>query len=569
MARIRNLRRRGNCWQFRARVPNRFAACRILGHLSVAIRTTDRSVAERIALRLNTMLAELDDLTLTPEGLQKIARDETARMLAVVERSVSSAKLFGAAYDPSQVADDIEAGWAARLLAVFGAAGSFAFDETCPARAFLARSGVDATYFPGIREQFNTYRVAWLDNGPLSETGRILEEEGLPNNAMTRQMAAEARARARADVLLDVERRYPAVDPSQVRARRKPAQYDRRVAAELLKDAPVLDVDLVDEVMQAPAFNGSSNSEPVSHEALGWFGGLPPLEKKSGPEAPAVQIGPERDGATAPMPVSVPAEPPVAEAVVPTITDVKQDPAVAATDPTAAAAEALVGAFLRIAQRLPETGLIAGLSAGTYIPQNRVPQKDLKFEDFDREFEKLRRRKMEVVIRPKAKEGAKAPDAKWSPKTAKQARQINEILISLATAGGLTSYAQIQQGHISDLLDLLEEISPDWGRGLKKGAPTPSAERLREQARIVMSKGGKIGLDSNTIRRHFTYVSQFVGHLKAQGYYIDPTVDVAALTPPKKSKKSQNEAAEKHLASRYCCADWPPSRSCCARCGPK
>ena len=112
---VANLRRRGNIWYWRPRVPKRFSQSRLNERMSLSLGQSDHRRAQFMARRLNTMLAELKmrmaGAMTAKDTLNKLFKAEIESMNAMMSDIAMAAQALGDAAEPANLRADVEVGW--------------------------------------------------------------------------------------------------------------------------------------------------------------------------------------------------------------------------------------------------------------------------------------------------------------------------------------------------------------------------------------------------------------------------------------------------------------------------
>lgn len=214
---IQNLTRRGNVYYWRPRVPVAFSGGGIAGHLSLSLKQSDRDRAAYIARKLNTLLHDLKlrstSRMTTKDQLAALFKAEIDRMHEWMEDLHLASRRFGRQDDIENLEADMEVGWAYRLLQLFGLRRQLSFEDGCPARDLLERAGIPDPHIGNIAATFRSEQRGLSGAGFGKQLADHMVEFGIADTLANRERALIEIFRAKADVLLDVEGRYPFTDP--------------------------------------------------------------------------------------------------------------------------------------------------------------------------------------------------------------------------------------------------------------------------------------------------------------------------------------------------------------------
>ena len=209
---IHNLVRRGHVFYWRPRIPARFRSARQSSHLSLSLRHSDHMKAGWMARRLNTLLHEMKlgptaDMT-TRDQLEALFRAEIDRMTDHLDTLAFAARRTGS--DPADsLRADVEVGWAYRLIQIYGTMRQPDFGDDCPARARLLKEGIPENLVPAIAETFRVEQKACRSRPFEKVLVADTEKHGIADSLVNREKATMEIMRAKADMLLDTEGRYP------------------------------------------------------------------------------------------------------------------------------------------------------------------------------------------------------------------------------------------------------------------------------------------------------------------------------------------------------------------------
>ncbi|MGV1758864.1 DUF6538 domain-containing protein [Rhizobium sp. A22-96] len=124
----------------------------------------------------------------------------------------------------------------------------------------------------------------------------------------------------------------------------------------------------------------------------------------------------------------------------------------------------------------------------------------------------------------------------WEKASANDARALVRMLKSVLEEHNVEHSGQIEQFHLGQLRQHLNEIPIHWGKSARMramSAPELRAEgkKLREQAEEE-GKEATVGLSVGTIRKHFSNLQSFMTHIRGHGFQLaDWTFD--GLRPKK------------------------------------
>ncbi|WP_285277760.1 DUF6538 domain-containing protein [Agrobacterium sp. SUL3] len=216
---VENLIRRGNIFYWRPRVPAVFIHCRPGSRLSLSLHCSDHKKAQIIARQLNMQLAEMKmrpkETMGDREQLQKLFEHIRDGMLIDLEGISLLAKRDGRAGHVAEMDLDLEAGWAYRLLAKFGARRTLTLDGDCSGLNYLLKNGVPTSRVEAIRK--NHVAGLKVTQNPAVEAAiqNLMVSFDIPDTEVNRERAMTKFLEARAEALFDVEHRHELVDKSQ------------------------------------------------------------------------------------------------------------------------------------------------------------------------------------------------------------------------------------------------------------------------------------------------------------------------------------------------------------------
>lgn len=482
---IQNLQRRGNVFYWRSRIPSEMVRRGQEDRLSLSLRLSDHRKAGYMARRLNTLLHELrlgpHAMTTTKDQLAALFRAEIERMIAHLDDLALMARRFGNADDPAQLEADIEVGWAYRLLQLFGSRKPLSFEDGCPGRALLLRNGIPEPHVANIAATFLSEQQG-MRNGVFEDQVKArMAEFDIPDTVLNREKALTEIFRAKADVLLDVAKRYPMADreKSALTRTRKPNEDERT--------QPLAEADRVAAgPREAPgnAAAGAGNPEAGREASGAGPVALPPPPQAASREGtrPSDLAGPEEVWARQASPSADGRD--------------GADGAAGPDDPDDTDTQEMISSPGRV------------LPVGEFMAS------------------------CETMIANKGEE--------WTADTAHDARVLVKIFQGILEEHGVADTGAIEQFHVARLRQHFNEIPPRWGQSTRLRALSPrelreTAARQVQMARQAGKPPPKVGLSGATIRRHLGNLDLFLHHLRAEGYHVaDWTLKV--LRPKKKDK---------------------------------
>jgi hypothetical protein len=248
---VENLCRRGNIFYWRPRVPTFFTQIADGSRLSLSLRCSDHRKAQIFARQLNTRLAGFrfvnEGRMTTKAQLNQLFITERDEMIEHMEGVAASSKRYGHPNDELDAEMDLGNGWAYRLLEYFGTALKLTLDSDCQGYDFLLSEGVAEDLIPVIRrnyfEIYETSNQRGWKNQIRFKMRHYNIEEGGPNETRSEAQLFKARA----DVLLDIQSRYPLLDVDGRRKIRKPAANGNSALAPITASVkPLINVDEIE-----------------------------------------------------------------------------------------------------------------------------------------------------------------------------------------------------------------------------------------------------------------------------------------------------------------------------------
>lgn len=243
-----NLCRRGNIFYWRPRIPTFFTQIADGSRLSLSLRCSDHRKAQIFARQLNTRLAGFrfvnEGRMTTKAQLNQLFITERDEMIEHMEGIAAFSKRYGHPNDELDAEMDLGNGWAYRLLEYFGTALKLTLDSDCQGYDFLLSEGVAEDLIPVIRgNYFDLYETSnqrgWK-NQIRFKMRHYNIEEGAPNETRSEAQLFKARA----DVLLDIQSRYPLLDTDGRRKiRKQPANNNAVDQATMRSDEQVAKVE--------------------------------------------------------------------------------------------------------------------------------------------------------------------------------------------------------------------------------------------------------------------------------------------------------------------------------------
>lgn len=470
---IQNLVRRGNVFYWRPRVPRRFGKAGP-GHLSLSLRQSDHMKARYMARRLNTLLHDLQlrpgaALT-TKDQLEAFFRTEVERMSEHLDNLQFAAKRTGS--DPLlSLRADLEIGWVYRLIEMFGTMRRLTFSEDCPGRAMLEREGIPAASIAVIAETFAQEQSACRQVHFEKALRADMEAHGIPDTLLNRERATAELMRAKADMLLAAPSRYPEAEELGLG-------------------------DLVaDEVEAVPA---SFNARPVAgaeaqtgteevFEFQTMMEGEKPQTTRSADRLAAVQ-----DGPIDPAP--------------------EHEPEIPSAD-RGTGIEEIEASTAPSEKSVPDAPVA---TIATPAPHGRP----LAISEFAERCEGL----------IKSKET-------WDKKTAQDVRVVVETFEGILREHGVRDTSEIEQFHLGQLRDHFDEIPPRYGQSSRLRQLSPLELRQTAAGMVAVAEERneapiKLGLGTNTIRKHLGNLAEFLRYLRGRGYAVRQ-LSLEGLRPPK------------------------------------
>ncbi|WP_269930269.1 DUF6538 domain-containing protein [Aminobacter sp. HY435] len=142
----------------------------------------------------------------------------------------------------------------------------------------------------------------------------------------------------------------------------------------------------------------------------------------------------------------------------------------------------------------------------------------------------------------------------WERKTAQDVRVIVGTFVGILEEHGVKTSAEITQFHMGRLREHFDEIPTKYGqssrlRRLSTRELRETAARQVEIAKTRNQEPPKIGLDSNTIRKHLTNLGEFLRNVRGHGFAVtDLSMD--GLRPPKLKSGDLRALTDKPDATR-------------------
>lgn len=125
----------------------------------------------------------------------------------------------------------------------------------------------------------------------------------------------------------------------------------------------------------------------------------------------------------------------------------------------------------------------------------------------------------------------------WDKKTAQDVRVVVETFEGILREHGVQDTSEIEQFHLGKLRDHFDEIPPRYGQSSRLRQLTP-LELRQTAARMVALAAErneapiKLGLGTNTIRKHLGNLAEFLRYLRGRGYAVRQ-LSLEGLRPPK------------------------------------
>jgi integrase len=468
---IQNLVRRGNVFYWRPRVPRRFSKAG-QGHLSLSLRQSDHMKARYMARRLNTLLHDLQlrpgAALTTKDQLEALFRTEVERMGEHLDNLQFAAKRTGS--DPLlSLRADLEVGWAYRLIETFGTMRRLSFSEDCAGRAVLERAGIPAASIAVIVETFAQEQSACRQVHFENALRADMEAHGIPDTLLNRERATAELMRAKADMLLAASSRYP------------------EAGGLGLGDLVADDFDTVpfDELPSAADEELTSTGEPIELQAVR--------------EDDAPDTVKSADSLT-----SVPDRP---------VDRVIKDEADILADGQKTVIEEMDASRAASEKSTPDAPAAA---IATPAPHGR-PMAILEFAE-----------RCEGLIKSKET---------WDKKTAQDVRVVVETFEGILREHGVRDTSEIEQYHLGKLRDHFDEIPPRYGQSarLRKLSPLELRQTAARMVSVAAERNEapmKLGLGTNTIRKHLGNLAEFLRYLRGRGYAVRQ-LSLEGLRPPK------------------------------------
>lgn len=167
----------------------------------------------------------------TKAQLNQLFISERDEMIEHMESIAASSKRYGHPNDEIDADLDLASGWAYRLLEYFGTALKLTLDADCQGYELLFNEGLAEDLIPAIRANYlelyeTSNQRGWKNQIHLKMQHHNIEE-GPSNEVRTESHLFKARA----DVLLDIQSRYPLLCPDGRRKIRKPPANGNSVGA--------------------------------------------------------------------------------------------------------------------------------------------------------------------------------------------------------------------------------------------------------------------------------------------------------------------------------------------------
>ena len=151
-----------------------------------------------------------------PNILQAIMERERDAMLDHVNMLATGPLGTGHASDIDQVESDLIVGWAYRLVEIFGTRHRLDDHGQDELRAWLTEKGAPKLLVDAIVAQYPELRQEYQPSPKFSEIDPLVNEFELEGTPVTRQSLIRAVCRGRADALLNIDYRYPAIASAKV-----------------------------------------------------------------------------------------------------------------------------------------------------------------------------------------------------------------------------------------------------------------------------------------------------------------------------------------------------------------
>ncbi|WP_162150943.1 DUF6538 domain-containing protein [Ahrensia sp. 13_GOM-1096m] len=214
-----NLIRRGKTYYWRARIPSSLATFSNCTHLCLSLKTQDLQQAECLARRLNLKRDEMSlfapEKLITKNDLTTIFKVERERYDEKIGRIATCARLNVQAHNPEELEADHDNGWAYMVAAVFGHKVSTNFSPDCHVGKYLMRSGVPKSRIKGINMCYGLIHQRFSYQPSIDRIANpIIQRLGVELTALNQQAILTEIFKARAQTLLDYEKRWPAIDPA-------------------------------------------------------------------------------------------------------------------------------------------------------------------------------------------------------------------------------------------------------------------------------------------------------------------------------------------------------------------
>lgn len=172
-------------------------------------------MARRLTLLRDETIAGTSGM-IKPDILQAIMERERDAMLDHLDMLAAGPHRTGHANDIGQVESDLIVGWAYRLVEIFGTRHKVDGEGGHELAAWLADNGAPARLVEKIVAHYPEVRQEYQPGPKRKEIDQLFEEFDLENNPVAHQSLVKAVCRARADAMLAVDHRYPAIASAEV-----------------------------------------------------------------------------------------------------------------------------------------------------------------------------------------------------------------------------------------------------------------------------------------------------------------------------------------------------------------
>ena len=345
------------------------------------------------------------------------------------------------------------------------------FSEGCPGRVVLERESIPSASIAVIAETFSQEQSACRHKHFEKALRADMEAHGIPDTLLNRERATAELMRAKADMLLAAPSRYPEAEGLGL---------GDLVADEVETESAPAD-EFPTEADEAP----TSTGEVIERQMV---------TEDEEPETvePARTLASVQDGAINPVVEDKPEN-----------LTVDQDTAIEETDVSLAPSE-----------KAAPAASVADTAAPA--PHGRP----LAISEFAERCEGL----------IKSKET-------WDKKTAQDVRVVVETFEGILREHNVRDTSEIEQFHLGKLRDHFDEIPPRYGQSsrLRQLSPLELRQTAARMVALAAERNEapiKLGLGTNTIRKHLGNLAEFLRYLRGRGYAVRQ-LSLEGLRPPK------------------------------------